>query len=70
MFLVIAVERNIKNYRVLTRRELQELPELVDVDYKIRYIFIKESSDTEKQKKFEFKIWKENPDLFGVSASN
>ena len=40
MFLVIAVERNIKNYRVLTRRELQELPELVDVDYKIRYIFI------------------------------
>lgn len=70
MFLVIAVERNIKNYRVLTRRELQELPELVDVDYKIRYIFIKESSDTEKQKKFEFKIWKENLDLFGVSASN
>ena len=40
MFLVIAVERNIKNYRVLTRRELQELSELVDVDYKIRYIFI------------------------------
>ena len=63
-------KRGMKNYFVLTKRELQWSLDLENVDHRLKskpYSFTKDSSDAEERERFfKFRTRKEPKDFFGA----